>query len=284
MSVLNSPVIKVLVACMTCGLIVTAIALVFLLDAGYFSTTLQPFDLNDVTLQYPILPDSISGYVNVIASFIIDVVLVCVWVLLDSKLNPMSDKTRNKVKLLLGVVVVVYGTALVNLLTNIMKHYMGGLRPHFIAACELDEAVVKQITDNGGSWVDVDATKTICTSDGKLDYRWGFPSGHTSQACYAMMLATLIVNSWDTLWSRYHFALPIKGTAQFLFLSYASLVSLSRIVDYHHHWYDVVAGAVLGTVLAVATHSWFLVPVMEMKEKSAKENAISLDRADSDIA
>ena len=41
--------------------------------------------------------------------------------------------------------------------------------------------------------------------------------------------------------------------------------------DYHHHWYDVLGGAVLGTVLAIPTHVWFLEPIMALdgNEKSA---------------
>ena len=174
-------IVNILLACIACGFLFSAVTLVLVLDAGYFSTTLLPFDLDDVTLSYPVKPDSISGYVNVVGTFIIDVILVCVWLFVDNKLNPMIAKSKNKLKLALGIFIVFYGTGLVNLLTNIIKHYMGGLRPHFINACELDDAVVKQIRATGKSWVDLDATKTICTSEEKIDYRWGFPSGHTSQ-------------------------------------------------------------------------------------------------------
>jgi membrane-associated phospholipid phosphatase len=35
---------------------------------------------------------------------------------------------------------------------------------------------------------------------------------------------------------------------------FASILALSKVVDYWHHWYDVLAGAIIGTVFGVLSY------------------------------
>jgi membrane-associated phospholipid phosphatase len=155
-------------------LLALAITFTLLLNGGGFPTTMLPFDLKDRTLSYPILKDTIGGVTNVVVNTIITIGLVIAW-LCCYKENYGS----NKALFYLIIYMVLMGGVLVNLLTNFIKHYRGGLRPHFLAACIPNKTIVDSLSPS--SWVNLATTKIICTSKEKLDYRWSFPSGHSSE-------------------------------------------------------------------------------------------------------
>ena len=161
-------------------LLILAVLLTLLLNGGSFSTTMLPFDLDDRTISYPVLPDTINGVVNVVVNSVVTVGLMILWLLFHK-----SKIGKNKTALfLLAVYLVLMGGILVNLLTNFIKHYRGGLRPHFIAACELDETIVADLRSKDESWVDLETSKIICTHKGKPEFRWSFPSGHSSTVSF----------------------------------------------------------------------------------------------------
>ena len=66
--------------------------------------------------------------------------------------------------------------------------------------------------------------------------------------------------------------LPLKAVTQFTLFAFANWVSVSRILDYHHVWWDVAAGSVLGWLTAVVVFYWFVKPVMETSEKGGSRS------------
>jgi phosphatidate phosphatase len=52
-------------------------------------------------------------------------------------------------------------------------------------------------------------------------------------------------------WSRHRFSSLLRHFLQFLALTMAWYTALSRVSDYKHHWSDVLAGSVQGTVVAI---------------------------------
>ena len=66
--------------------------------------------------------------------------------------------------------------------------------------------------------------------------------------------------------------LPLKAVTQFTLFAFANWVSVSRILDYHHVWWDVAAGSVLGWLTAVVVFYWFVKPVMEISEKAGSRS------------
>ena len=75
-----------------------------------------------------------------------------------------------------------------------------------------------------------------------------FPSGHSSTVFCAMLFTTLV------LWSAF-----ARGRRSLLRLAaccapmgFAVLVAVSRLVEFHHHYDDVVAGALIGSAIAGA--------------------------------
>ena len=66
--------------------------------------------------------------------------------------------------------------------------------------------------------------------------------------------------------------LPLKAVTQFALFAFANWVSVSRILDYHHVWWDVAAGSVLGWLTAVVVFYWFVKPVMKTSEKAGRRS------------
>ena len=51
----------------------------------------------------------------------------------------------------------------------------------------------------------------------------------------------------------------LRPFLQFLFIMIAWYTALSRVSDYKHHWSDVLAGTVIGSLTAVVVVSKFLI-------------------------
>jgi membrane-associated phospholipid phosphatase len=130
----------------------------------------------------------------------------------------------------------------------IIKLLIGGLRPHFLAACQPD--LSKGIVD-GSFGIQMYNRKT-CTGD-----EWevnnalqSFPSGHAAAAFAGLLFLALYLNAKLKIFADYHsrvwklllFALPLE---------LALLMALSKIIDYWHFWYDVLFGSLIGCLFAL---------------------------------
>ena len=164
-------------------LIVFFVPLIFmlLLNSEFFPTTYLGFELDDQSLSYPFIEDTISGVFNAAVYTLIVCFIAAIWFYLKH-----SSLLRNmdfKCKLFwygFAVGFAFYGSVIVNLLTNFIKHYRGGLRPHFFALCSLNETLVDELRKANVKYVNATISKVICTTVHDIDYRWSFPSGHTS--------------------------------------------------------------------------------------------------------
>uniref|UniRef100_A0A1B6GLP9 Phosphatidic acid phosphatase type 2/haloperoxidase domain-containing protein n=1 Tax=Cuerna arida TaxID=1464854 RepID=A0A1B6GLP9_9HEMI len=137
-----------------------------------------------------------------------------------------------------------FGMASCQLLTDIAKYSVGRLRPHFLAICqpnincslpEYQRVYIEDFTCMGTN------AKLIRAS------RLSFLSGHSSFAAYTMVFLTLYIQCrvhWRGSYLLRHFA-------QFVCLATAWSIAMSRVSNYKHHWSDVLAGSLLGTVVAI---------------------------------
>jgi len=249
---------KAVILAVSVILFIISTVITLLLNKGDFTgTNLLPFDLTDQTIQYPEIPDTINGVVNVVVNSVISMLAMAIWLWINR--NKMQSREMLVQISVIALFTVMYGGILVNLFTNVFKHYRGGLRPHFIAACHPNQTLLDLLAAEDKTWVDLEMTKIICTNEDKPEYRWSFPSGHSSevgnilflnkakinravvcnedlciidlqslnfQAFYGMVITALIINQypWDTT------LLPIKSTLQFCCLTFASWVTCSRVV------------------------------------------------------
>ncbi|MBA0790290.1 hypothetical protein Gohar_014951 [Gossypium harknessii] len=146
----------------------------------------------------------------------------------------------------LGLLFSVLVTAVI---TDSIKNAVGRPRPDFFWRCFPDG---KDVYDKWGN--------VICHGD-KSVIREGhksFPSGHTSWSfaglCFLSLYLSGKIKAFDR---RGHVA---KLCIVFLPLLVASLVGVSRVDDYWHHWQDVFAGGLLGLVVATFCYLQFYPP------------------------
>lgn len=145
------------------------------------------------------------------------------------------------------------------LATNTIKSYVGYLRPVFYEKCEPD------------------ADFQECTGEDSLDARLSFPSGHSSLSFSGMTLLTcyllarfgvysgsaVLQQSPDgTVLMEYRKPEKIKKAFSILCLApmaVACFVAASRVHDNMHFPADVLAGSMLGAVIAWFTHGvWYV--------------------------
>ncbi|XP_044264132.1 putative phosphatidate phosphatase isoform X2 [Tribolium madens] len=148
-------------------------------------------------------------------------------------------------KINLGAVKTLYknyfvGSVFVILITELLKRIVNEARPHFLHTCKPD---TNEFCQPGTLISDYICTNLQLSSSSVKDLMRSFPSGHTSLSTFGGFYCAYIAH---TRLSK------IRGSLTRLFLiavcvSWSVGCSLSRIVDKKHHWWDVLAGAILGT-------------------------------------
>jgi len=129
-------------------------------------------------------------------------------------------------------------------LTEILKLVAGRPRPYYLSICEPldvgDDVGIHSSSLCRGEDIDPHLASQLDEA------RKSFPSGHTSLAFASAMfftfkLMTTFKDSFHRTWQLILLLCP---------LLLAFLVGISRTLDYHHHFGDVVGGALLGTLVA----------------------------------
>ncbi|KAF7811295.1 putative lipid phosphate phosphatase 3, chloroplastic isoform X1 [Senna tora] len=147
---------------------------------------------------------------------------------------------------ILGLLFSVLVTAVI---TDSIKNAVGRPRPDFFWRCFPDG---KDVYDKWGN--------VICHGDKNVikEGHKSFPSGHTSWSFAGLGFLSLYlsgkIKAFD---STGHVA---KLCLVFLPLLFASLVGISRVDDYWHHWQDVFAGGLLGLIVATFCYLQFFPP------------------------
>ncbi|XP_027926078.1 lipid phosphate phosphatase 2-like isoform X2 [Vigna unguiculata] len=134
-------------------------------------------------------------------------------------------------------------------ITEAIKNGVGRPRPDFFWRCFPDG---KDVYDKLGD--------VICHGEKgvvKEGYK-SFPSGHTSWSFSGLGFLSLYLSGKIKAFDRRgHVA---KLCIVFLPLLFASLVGISRVDDYWHHWQDVFAGGLLGLTVSTFCYLQFFPP------------------------
>ncbi|KAL7624419.1 hypothetical protein AAE478_005983 [Parahypoxylon ruwenzoriense] len=142
-----------------------------------------------------------------------------------------------------------------------IKWLIGGLRPHFYDVCKPDPSLASDpgfntTGLNGLGYKQYMFTSEICTNDSVRSV-WtamqSFPSGHSTTISAGAIYLYLYLNAKLKVFANYHPSMwklvllycPILG---------AVLVCGSLTVDESHNWYDILAGAIIGTVFAFSAY------------------------------
>ena len=142
---------------------------------------------------------------------------------------------------------IMFGLGISEFATNVVKYYVGRLRPNFYNLCEFDIQTLQ------------------CTAELANQYqaRKSFPSGHSSLSFTGLTFVVLY------LFGRFGVCNMVKApfysfhTRRALFLlctlpwSLALWIAASRSVDNWHHPSDIISGSLLGIVCAtISYHMW----------------------------
>lgn len=135
-----------------------------------------------------------------------------------------------------------------------LKWLIGGLRPHFLAVCQPDVTRIANQYDAKG-FKELYFTRDICTGDIDTidDSLESFPSGHTTAAFAGFVYLYLYLNAKLKVFANYHPAMW-KLIAIYAPILGAVLIGGALTIDEFHNWYDIIAGAIIGTVMAFSAY------------------------------
>ncbi|KAI0277703.1 PAP2-domain-containing protein [Russula aff. rugulosa BPL654] len=137
----------------------------------------------------------------------------------------------------------VLSLSLTGSLTQVVKITVGRPRPDVISRCNPDSGTVDPTFGLSSVAICHQSDRHIL-NDG---FR-SFPSGHSSLSFAGLgFLSLYIAGKLHLFDTRGHTA---KTWLSVLPLFGAALVAISRTMDYRHHWQDVLAGSILGLVMA----------------------------------
>lgn len=127
-----------------------------------------------------------------------------------------------------------FGASLNVLTTDIAKHMIGRLRPHFFDVCQpvMPDGSNCSNPINMRRYIEEYSCGNSASSAVMLkDMRMSFPSGHSSFSMYTMIFAVVYLHSRIS-WNG---SKLLKPLVQFLLIMMAWFTALSRIPDYKHH-------------------------------------------------
>ncbi|KAJ9095959.1 hypothetical protein QFC21_005321 [Naganishia friedmannii] len=138
-------------------------------------------------------------------------------------------------------------------LTDIIKITVGRPRPDLISRCQPPESYTSNPVHGLTTWHV--CTRTDLLNDG---FR-SFPSGHASFGwCGMVYLALFLAAKMHVLNKRGY---TFKSWILLIPIAAASLISVSRTMDYRHHATDVIAGGIIGTLMAWYAYRQFYPPL-----------------------
>ncbi|KAF2136330.1 uncharacterized protein K452DRAFT_362590 [Aplosporella prunicola CBS 121167] len=145
-----------------------------------------------------------------------------------------------------------------------VKWLIGGLRPHFYDVCKPAVPLTGAQTGNGLKMLFYD--RSVCTGDPSAinDSLESMPSGHTTAAFAGFVYLSLYLNAKLKVCSNYHPAMW-KLIAVMAPLLAATLIGGALTIDKFHNWYDVVAGAVIGTLMAFTAYRMVYASVWDFR-------------------
>ncbi|XVE84888.1 hypothetical protein DITRI_Ditri17bG0048000 [Diplodiscus trichospermus] len=215
--------------------------LMFLLVIEVVLFTIHPFYrfvgkdmMND--LKYPMKDNTVPIWAVPMYSVLLP---ICVFLFVYFRRKDVYDLHHSVLGLLFAVLIAA-------VITDAIKDAVGRPRPDFFWRCFPDG---KDFYDRWGN--------VICHGN-KADIKEGhksFPSGHASWSFAGLGFLSLYLSGKIKVFDRQgHIA---KLCVVVLPLLVASLVAISRVDDYWHHWNDVFAGGFLGLVVAAFCYRQF---------------------------
>ncbi|XP_043666459.1 phospholipid phosphatase 1-like isoform X1 [Vespula pensylvanica] len=245
------------------------IVLMGLLEFGKFPRNQIGFLCNDPKLSFKFMGDTISVLVLLSVTTLMPIVVMWVTEYTCHARNCYDKETEcNESRLkqvwfwyghyTIGIVALVVGC-------SIMKVVIGEPRPHFFDTCQPLEA--QNCTNE---YIE----SYTCTNS--IDSNWfiedsskSFPSAHSALSVFTSIFIASYLQERMT-----DKTLLMKAWFQFLISTWTVICSLSRIADHRHHWWDVLAGLIIGTITAILVVI-FRVNLFRLERKTSSERVKS---------
>ncbi|KIW15852.1 hypothetical protein PV08_05902 [Exophiala spinifera] len=265
---------------------------------NYISGFHRPFSLTDTDIAYPNKPDIVSLPVLIIVALVLPAAIIALVNLFTAAVFESPSRPHRFRKTLweihVGWLGLCAGLAVTLFVTSGLKDMVGKPRPHLLAVCQADTSRISEFTV-GGFGVSLDSEAAALVSSGicqqsdkrQLDDGFAaFPSGHSSFSSAGMVYLSL----W--LCARFSLSIPYLDLSidqlrqgvgkqqmvasartrqaappmwQFA-LAFAPIVAAlficsSRYADFHHSGFDIICGAVIGSVFGWASFKFYHLPI-----------------------
>ncbi|KAK1990186.1 PAP2 superfamily protein [Colletotrichum falcatum] len=210
-----------------------------------------------------------------LAAFLASVIPICIILLMQIRIRSFWDVNN-------AVIGLLYALICAAVFQVFIKFLIGGLRPHFLEACQPDlsrvtagQGGIARTGYSAAGFQSLYVTKEVCTGDQKEinDSLESFPSGHTTAAFAGLGYLYLYLNAKLKVFSDYHPAMW-KLVVTYVPVLGAVLIGGALTIDEFHNWYDIFAGAAIGTVFAFSAYRMTYAAVWDFRF-----NHIPLNRA-----
>ncbi|CAJ2511153.1 Uu.00g067780.m01.CDS01 [Anthostomella pinea] len=202
----------------------------------------RSFTLTNPNLAYPlrtqIIPSTVAGVLGVC-------IPMAVMLLAQIRIQNFWDLNN-------GILGLVYAVICATTFQVMVKWLIGGFRPQFYEFCQPKIPPGASGAGFGGiMW-----NANICTvpkNNALYNAQQSFPSGHSTIITTGGVYLFLWLNAKMKVFANYH-APMWKLVLLFLPLLGAVLVCGTLTLDHTHHWWDILAGAFIGTIFAISAY------------------------------
>ncbi|KAI9298072.1 acid phosphatase/Vanadium-dependent haloperoxidase [Neoconidiobolus thromboides FSU 785] len=204
--------------------------------------TNSPLPLNENT-AYPIKTEIVPLWLSALLSFIFSLVAFA----------GIFIKKRCAADFMAGLMGLFFSLAGSSFFQVVLKWLIGGVRPFFLEMCKPDMSKVQ-----GQGFNHIYFDRSICTGDYRdiSDALQSFPSGHSNAAWAGLLFLFFYLNGKLKLYSdrQVPYWKLLLVTSPILI---ASVISLTRLLDFTHNWYDILAGSIIGAIYSIIAYRMF---------------------------
>jgi len=242
-------------------LFVSAIGVYFCSHYGLIPPAKGTFRCDDSSLRYTYTGDSVSTKVLLFFCLVPIIFIILLTELFHGPKEGVGHQLKRAGKTTARIYFNFFMGMVGNVIINdVVKSLVARPRPHFWDTCK-PRMDMFNCSQNGGF---IEFSPTLCSGatggfdDAKdtigvpnkiYDVMKSFPSGHAQVATFSA--AFLIIYLQTRLGTTY--SLVWKHWLQLVTASLAIFASLSRLTDHRHHGEDVLAGSIIGVLLASLT-------------------------------
>ncbi|CAG7723108.1 unnamed protein product [Allacma fusca] len=226
--------------------------LILLIFAFAVTPTRRGFFCEDESIRYPFKGSTVPNWLLYIYGFSIPITVILIteflvnWRVRASGMFLCRPAPVWIISIYRSLVDFLFGCVCSQVITDIGKYSIGRLRPNFISVCKPD-LDLQSCFQYGNTYL----TNYVCTkgNNDAAESRVSFPSGHTSFSAFAMLYIAIFVQVKVQVGRNATLRL-FKHGFQLAVILLSYFTGLSRVMDNKHHWSDVLAGALIGSITA----------------------------------